>query len=52
MEVGTGKVHRIAGPVVQATGLKSHMYDLVLVGEEGLMSEIIGIAGDKHVIQV
>ncbi|AET65607.1 V-type ATP synthase subunit A [Methanothrix harundinacea 6Ac] len=28
------------------------MYDLVLVGEEGLMSEIIGIAGDKHVIQV
>jgi len=37
---------------VQATGLKSHMYDLVLVGEEGLMSEIIGIAGDKHVIQV
>lgn len=52
MEVGTGKVHRIAGPVVQATGLKSHMYDLVLVGEEGLMSEIIGISGDKHVIQV
>ncbi len=52
MEVGTGKVHRIAGPVVQATGLKSHMYDLVLVGEEGLMSEVIGIAGDKHVIQV
>jgi V/A-type H+-transporting ATPase subunit A len=52
MEVGTGKVHRIAGPVVQATGLKSHMYDLVLVGEEGLMSEIIGIAGDKHIIQV
>ena len=52
MEVGTGKVHRIAGPVVQATGLKAHMYDLVLVGEEGLMSEIIGIAGDKHVIQV
>lgn len=52
MEVGTGKVHRVAGPVVQATGLKSHMYDLVLVGDEGLMSEIIGIAGDKHVIQV
>ncbi|MCR3884202.1 V-type ATP synthase subunit A [Methanotrichaceae archaeon M04Ac] len=52
MEVGAGKVYRIAGPVVQATGLKSHMYDLVLVGEEGLMSEVIGIAGDKHVIQV
>jgi len=52
MEVGTGKVFRVAGPVVQAVGLKSHMYDLVLVGEEGLMSEVIGIEGDKHIIQV
>ncbi|HOV52023.1 MAG TPA: V-type ATP synthase subunit A, partial [Methanothrix sp.] len=41
-----------AGPVVQATGLKASMYDLVLVGEEGLMSEVIGISGNKHVIQV
>ncbi|MHC1631712.1 MAG: V-type ATP synthase subunit A [Methanotrichaceae archaeon] len=52
MEVGTGKIYRVAGPVVQATGLKSNMNDLVLVGEEGLMSEVIGIAGDKHIIQV
>jgi len=50
MEVG--KVKRVAGPVVQATGLKASMYDLVLVGEEGLMSEVIGISGNKHVIQV
>jgi len=50
MEVG--KVKRVAGPVVMATGLKSSMYDLVLVGEEGLMSEVIGISGNKHVIQV
>lgn len=50
MEVG--KVYRVAGPMVQATGLKSHMYDLVLVGEEGLMSEVIGISGNKHIIQV
>ena len=50
MEVG--KVYRVAGPVVHATGLKSHMYDLVLVGEDGLMSEVIGISGDKHIIQV
>ena len=28
------------------------MYDLVLVGEEGLMSEVIGISGNKHIIQV
>ena len=26
--------------------------DLVLVGEEGLMSEVIGISGNKHIIQV
>lgn len=50
MEVG--KVKRVAGPVVQATGLKASMYDLVLVGNEGLMSEVIGISGNKHVIQV
>jgi len=50
MEVG--KVKRVAGPLVQATGLKSSMYDLVLVGEEGLMSEVIGISGNKHIIQV
>jgi len=50
MEVG--KVKRVAGPVVQAVGLKASMYDLVLVGEEGLMSEVIGISGNKHVIQV
>ena len=50
MEVG--KIFRVAGPVVQATGLKASMYDLVLVGEEGLMSEVIGISGNKHVIQV
>ena len=50
MEVG--KVKRVAGPLVQAVGLKSSMYDLVLVGEEGLMSEVIGISGNKHIIQV
>lgn len=50
MEVG--RVKRVAGPVVQAVGLKASMYDLVLVGEEGLMSEVIGISGDKHIIQV
>lgn len=50
MEVG--RIKRVAGPVVQAVGLKASMYDLVLVGEEGLMSEVIGISGDKHIIQV
>jgi len=49
MEVG--KVKRVAGPLVQAVGLKASMYDLVLVGEEGLMSEVIGISGNKHIIR-
>jgi len=51
MEV-VGRVKRVAGPVVHATGLKANMYDLVLVGAEGLMSEVIGISGDRHIIQV
>ncbi|MCJ7445401.1 MAG: V-type ATP synthase subunit A [Methanotrichaceae archaeon] len=51
MEV-VGSVKRVAGPVVHATGLKANMYDLVLVGKEGLMSEVIGIAGERHIIQV
>lgn len=52
MEVTGPKVKRVAGPVVHGLGLKSSMYDLVLVGEEELMSEVIGISGDVHVIQV
>jgi V/A-type H+-transporting ATPase subunit A len=51
MEV-VGRVKRVAGPVVHATGLKANMYDLVLVGKEGLMSEVIGISGERHIIQV
>ncbi len=50
MEVG--KVYRVSGPVVTAEGLKASMYDVVRVGEEGLMGEVIGIRGDKTIIQV
>jgi V/A-type H+-transporting ATPase subunit A len=47
-----GEIYRVAGPVVTATGISPKMYDIVLVGEEGLMGEVIKISGDKTIIQV
>ena len=50
MEVG--KIYRISGPVVMADGLAARMYDLVKVGNEELMGEVIQINGDRATIQV
>lgn len=51
--VRLGKIVRITGPVVVADGMKgSEMYELVKVGEEGLMGEIIGLTEDRAMIQV
>ncbi|OYT59310.1 ATP synthase subunit A [Euryarchaeota archaeon ex4484_178] len=48
-----GKIIRVAGPVVVANGMKgSEMYEVVKVGEEGLIGEIIGLYGDTATIQV
>ncbi len=47
-----GKIYRVAGPVVTAIGISPRMYDVVLVGKEQLMGEVIKIVGDKTVIQV
>lgn len=47
-----GKLVRIAGPVVVATGIKARMFDLVRVGKENLMGEVIQMDGDKTTIQV
>ncbi len=48
-----GKIIRVAGPVVVAKGMKgSEMYEVVKVGEEGLIGEIIGLYGDTATIQV
>ena len=47
-----GVIYRISGPVVTATGMKAGMYDVVRVGDEGLMGEVIELHGDKAVIQV
>jgi len=47
-----GKLLRIAGPVVVATGINARMFDVVRVGNEGLMGEVIQINGDNTTIQV
>ncbi|MCE5202904.1 MAG: V-type ATP synthase subunit A [Actinomycetia bacterium] len=48
-----GHIIKVAGPLVVARGLvESKMYDLVRVGEDGLMGEIIEMRGDRASIQV
>ena len=47
-----GVIYRISGPVVTATGMDAGMYDVVRVGHEGLMGEVIELHGEKAVIQV
>ncbi len=49
---GSGTIQRVAGPVVTAIGLRPRMYDVVLVGTEQLMGEVIQILGEKTVVQV
>jgi V/A-type H+-transporting ATPase subunit A len=49
---GTGAIVRVAGPVVTATGLRPRMYDVMLVGTEQLMGEVIKISRDRSTIQV
>ncbi|RME77486.1 V-type ATP synthase subunit A [Candidatus Woesearchaeota archaeon] len=47
------KITKISGPVIQATGLTdAKINDVVLVGNEGLLAEIIEIVGDTATIQV
>ena len=47
-----GVLKRIAGPVVTAVNLDAHMYDVVKVGDEQLMGEVIKIKGENIIIQV
>jgi len=48
-----GKIVSVAGPVVKAKGMKgAKMYDLVKVGEEELVGEIIELKEDRATIQV
>ncbi len=48
-----GRVVRVAGPVVVATGLdRARLYNLVRVGRRRLIGEVIRLEGDEAVIQV
>ncbi|HOK55998.1 MAG TPA: V-type ATP synthase subunit A [bacterium] len=48
-----GKIIKVSGPLVQAEGMKtSKMFDVVRVGEEKLIGEIIRLEGDIASIQV
>jgi len=47
-----GTLYRIAGPVVVAVDIDAEMYDLVRVGKEKLLGEVIEIQGNKVIIQV
>jgi V/A-type H+-transporting ATPase subunit A len=48
-----GKIIRVAGPLVVASGcLGAKMYDMIKIGELGLIGEIIELSEDKAYIQV
>ena len=47
-----GEIYKVTGPVVIATDMNPQMYDVVSVGEEELMGEVIQIEGEKSYIQV
>ncbi len=48
----SGEIYKVTGPVVVATGMSPQMNDVVRVGDEGLMGEVIQIEGEKSYIQV
>lgn len=49
----TGRIIKIAGPVIVGDGMKgTQMHEMVRVGNEGLIGEIIELEGDTATIQV
>jgi V/A-type H+-transporting ATPase subunit A len=47
-----GKIWRVSGPLVIADAMKgSQVYEVVEIGEEGLVGEIVGLEGNKAIIQ-
>lgn len=49
----TGSIYKVSGPLVVATDMKgASIYEVVNVGKEGLMGEIIELDGDTASIQV
>ncbi len=52
MPESTGTLKRIAGPVVVAKNIAAKMYDVVRIGNEKLVGEVIRIEGNTATIQV
>jgi V/A-type H+/Na+-transporting ATPase subunit A len=52
-EVVQPKVIRISGPIVTAVGMRSaQMYEVVQIGDMGLVGEVVRLVGDYATIQV
>ena len=52
-EAKQGRIVRISGPVIEADGMRgAKMYDVVRVGDENLIGEIIRLNEDNAIIQV
>ena len=48
-----GRVRRISGPIIRATGLSgAGLFDVVEVGEKRIIGEVVRLEGDEAVIQV
>jgi V/A-type H+-transporting ATPase subunit A len=48
-----GKVKRIAGPIIHASGLGgAGLFDVVEVGEKHIIGEIVRLEGDEAIVQV
>lgn len=48
-----GRIYRVSGPVVVAEDMRGvSVYEVVEVGNERLIGEVIGVEGDKAIIQV
>ncbi len=47
-----GNIYRISGPVITAQDLSARIHDVVRVGKEKLIGEVIQIDDDKIIIQV
>ena len=52
MDMQKGQIARVSGPVAVVEGITPRMNDVVLVGEERLVGEVIKIIGSKTVVQV
>ncbi|MGQ9616070.1 MAG: V-type ATP synthase subunit A [Spirochaetota bacterium] len=53
MERVIGQVYRVNGPVIEAMGVRdAMMFELVRVGEQHLVGEIVKLEGERAIIQV